>query len=151
MSLHNKLNKVKEKGEEKTIALRIPKGKAQILEKLAEYYETNVSSLIREMINNSLKELQKELIVLPEELALDMKREDGSIDKISYLPEVMGFLSQDLELYAFNLKDFSNDKEYEHFVLEDARLSVEHGNSLSASILSPITKKEHYFTKKGKK
>ena len=151
MSLHNKLKKVRGKGEEKTIALRIPKGKAQILEKLSENYGTNVSSLIREMIDNSLKELQKELIVLSEELALDVKREDGSIDKIRYLPEVMGLLSQDLELYNFTAKDFSTAKEYENFVIEDARLSVKYGNAEGASILSPITGKEYNFTKKGEK
>jgi len=151
MSLHNKLKKVKDKGDEKTIALRIPKGKAQILDKLAEYYGTNVSSLIREMIDNSLKELQKELIVLPKELGIELKRGDGSIDKVTYLPDVMGILSQDLESYHFGLKDFYNEKEHDNFIIEDARLSVECGMASSASVLSPITGKAHDFTEKGEK
>lgn len=53
MSLDKKLNKLESKGEEKKINLRMPKGKADVLEILAEHYGVTVSTLIREMIDNS--------------------------------------------------------------------------------------------------
>ena len=150
MSLHNKLKSVKGKGEEKTIALRIPKGRALILEKLAEYYELNTSALIREMIDDALIKLQKDLIVLPESLGLNIKLGEQE-EIVTYLPEVMELLSEDLGHHYFKLEDFCNNVEaYENFIIEDARLTVKHGMASGYDGSTPITKKEYSFQKEKK-
>lgn len=149
MSLHDKLKKVKDKGEEKTIALRMPRGKAMILEKLAEYYEINTSALIREMIDDSIMKLQKDLIVLPDNLGVKITQGDKERN-ITYLPDVIALLSNDSYGYAFNLMDFGGWEElYDTFVLEDAKLSVEKGLAMSHSGVTPITKKEYHFSVEG--
>ena len=82
MGLNNRLKRVKAIGEDKKITLRIPEGKASILEKLAKYYGTNTSSLIREMIDNSIMELQKEFIVINEtEGLVVVKYQSDSIEE----------------------------------------------------------------------
>ena len=75
MSLDKKLNKLDSRGEEKKINLRMPKGKVDILEILAEHYGINVSTLIREMIDNSLIQLQKELVVVGEGYGVKINNE----------------------------------------------------------------------------
>ena len=75
MSLDKKLNRLESKGEEKKINLRIAKGKADVLEILAEHYGVTVSTLIREMIDNSLTQLQKELVVVNEGLGIKIEND----------------------------------------------------------------------------
>ena len=147
MSLHNKLKKVKDKGEEKTIALRMPKGKVDLIEKLADHYGTNVSTLVREMIDESIRKLQLELIVLKDENGIEITKE-GESRMITYLPAVTEMLAPDLVMNNISEKDFCSDMEaLNHYFIEDNRLSVEHGFALSSSGVDLITKKEFNFTR----
>lgn len=151
MSLHNKLKKVKDKGEEKTIALRMPRGKVSILEKLAEYYDINTSALIREMIDDSIMKLQKDLIVFPDELGIEFTSE-GEKRLITYFPDVVALYTDDSYPYSFNLEDCNCSEELlDATVIEDARLSVECGLAAGHSGIAPISGKEFNFTKKGEK
>jgi len=151
MSLHDKLKKVKDKSEEKTVALRIPKSKAMILEKLAAYYDLNISALIREMMDDSIMKLQKDLIVFPDELGVKVKVNEK--DKlITYFPDIVAFYTDDSYPYHFTIEDCNCDKTLlDKKVIEDAKLSVEKGLSMSASGIAPVSKKEYYFIKKGEK
>jgi hypothetical protein len=150
MSLHNKLKTVKEKGEEKTIALRMPKSKVSILEKLAAYYDLNTSALIREMIDDSIMKLQKDLIVLPDELGVKFTSDTGRENLITYFPDIVALYTNDSYPYSFDLEDCKcNEDLLDRNVIEDARLSVECGLSFSHSGIAPISEKEYNFTKKG--
>lgn len=151
MSLHNKLKKVKDKGEEKTIALRIPKSKALILEKLAAYYGLNTSALIREMIDDSIMKLQKDLIVFPDELGVKVTSNKNE-ETITYFPDIVALYTDDSHPYSFNLEDCNcNEELLDATVIEDARLSVECGLALGNYGRAPISGKEYSFTKKGEK
>jgi len=150
MSLHNKLKKVKTKGEEKTIALRIPKNKVLILEKLSEYYDLNISALIREMIDESIMKLQKDLIVFPEDIGVTITS-DGKEEIIRYFPDIVSLYTDDSYPYSFKLEDCNcNEEVLDATVMEDARLSVEYGLALGNFGTTPISKKEYSFTKEEK-
>ena len=147
MGLHDKLKTVKEKGEEKTIALRMPRSKVSVLEKLAEYYGLNTSALIREMIDDSIMKLQKDLIVFPDELGIkSISNEEERL--ITYFPDIVAGLTNDAYPYTFNLKDCNcNEELLDATVIEDARLSVEKGIALFHSGVAPISGKEFNFEK----
>lgn len=150
MSLHNKLKQVKGKGEEKTIALRMQKGKVDLLDKLANHYGTNISTLVREMIDESIRKLQLELIVLDESNGVEIK-EEGESRLITYLPAVTELLAPDLTVNNLSDKDFCSDMEaFNHYYIEDNRLSVEHGFDLSSGGIDLITKKAFEFTRSKK-
>ena len=147
MSLHDKLKTVKEKGEEKTIALRMPRSKVNILEKLAEYYGLNTSALIREMIDDAIMKLQKDLIVLPDEMGVKATI-NGKEELITYFPDIVAGYTNDAYPYCFNLEDCNcNEEVLDATVIEDARLSVEKGIAMSNSGTAPISGKEFYFKK----
>lgn len=148
MGLHKKLKTVKEKGEEKTIALRMPKGKALILEKLADYYGLNTSALIREMLDESIIKLQKELIVLPDELGLKVTQ--GNKKRlVTYFPDVVALLTNDSMPYSIGKEDCECSEELTDLrVKEDARLSVEKGIAEGHSGITPYSHEEFNFTKK---
>jgi len=151
MSLHNKLKKVKDKGEEKTIALRMPRGKVSILEKLAEYYDINTSALIREMIDDAIMKLQKDLIVLPDKLGVKVTSNENE-ETITYFPDIVALYTDDSYPYSFNLEDCNCSEELlDATVIEDARLSVECGLASGNHGVTPISRKEYSFTKKGDK
>lgn len=145
MSLNEKLNMVRGRGEEKKITLRMQKGKVDLLEKLANHYDTNVSTLVREMIDESIRKLQLELIVLDDSNGIKVIEEGGE-RMITYLPDVTEVLAPDLTLNSVSIKDFCLDEEaFEHYFVENNRLSVEHGFALSSFAVSPISKKEYNF------
>ena len=151
MSLHNRLKSVKEKSEEKTIALRMPKGKASLIEKLAEYYGTNTSTLIREMIDEGIRKLEFERIVLPE--SLGEKVTLGGVEtNVTYLPAVVELLADEIALNGFGTEDFcgSNEK-FEEFYIEHTRLSVEHGMTSGSIFIAPFSKKEYHFKNENQK
>ena len=142
MSLNNRLKKVKAIGEEKKITLRIPESKAKILEKLAKHYGTTTSSLIREMIDNSIIELQKDFIVFDDELGLDVKDENGEYSKTTYLPSIIELIAPELEA-NFTEHDFcDNVQEYENFLVKDSELAKKHGRGLGISFISKISGEE---------
>lgn len=80
----------------KKINLRMPKGKVDVLEILAEHYGIPVSTLIREMIDNSLTQLQK-LVVVNEGLGVNIKNKLRE-EEIRYLPDIISILAPSLEL-----------------------------------------------------
>ena len=147
MGLHNKLKKVKGKAEEKTVALRIPKNKVEILEILAEYYDLNISSLIREMIDDSIMKLQKDLIILPDELGKKITI-NSKEELVTYFPDIVALNTDNAYPYSINLEDCNcNEELLDATVIEDARLSVEKGIAFSHSGAAPVSGKEFNFTK----
>lgn len=150
MSLDKKLNKLDSRGEEKKINLRMPKGKVDILEILAEHYGINVSTLIREMIDNSLIQLQKELVVVGEGYGVKINNEFGE-EEVRYLPDIISILAPSLELTTYSNEDFKTLEELDNFSIEHARLSVEFGLSEESHGISSISEKEYSFKKNQKK
>jgi hypothetical protein len=150
MSLDKKLNRLESKGEEKKINLRIAKGKADVLEILAEHYGVTVSTLIREMIDNSLIELQKELIVVNKGLGINITQSDNKYE-VRYLPDIISILAPNIELSSYGNEDFPDLEELDNFSIEHARLSVEYGLTNEATGISSISNKEYNFTKKNNK
>lgn len=144
MALKDRLNKLESNSEERKVNLRMPKNKVDLIEKLAIQYGTNISTLIREMVDNSIIELQKEFVLLDEQNGLKITREDESTDIIRYLPEIVEYTVPELRYYP-KREDFPSDEEYEDFVIENARYCVEYGNSLAISGITNITKKEYSF------
>lgn len=150
MSLHDKLKTVKEKGEEKTIALRMPMSKVNVLEKLAEYYGINTSALIREMIDESIMKLQKELIVFPDELGIEVTQGDKK-RLATYFPDIVNIYTNNAYPYAIRKEDCEcNEKLTDFRVKEDARLSVEKGMASSHSDTTPYSNEEFNFNREGK-
>ena len=145
MSLHDKLKQVKEKGEEKTIALRMPMSKVNILEKLAGHYGINTSALIREMIDESIMKLQKELIVFPDELGIEVSQ--GNEKRlVTYFPDIVALYTNDAYPYAIRKEDCEcNEKLTDFRVKEDARLSVEKGMAESHFGVTPYSNEEFDF------
>ena len=146
MSLDKKLNRLNSRGEEKKINLRMPKGKVDVLEILAEHYGINVSTLIREMIDNSLVQLQKELVVVSEGYGVKVNNEHGE-EEIRYLPDIISLIAPSIYIPGCARTDFRTEEEYDKYVVENERLSVEFGLSEESFIVSPITNKEFEFKK----
>ncbi len=146
MSLDKKLNKLDSRGEEKKINLRMPKGKVDVLEILAEHYGITVSTLIREMIDNSLVQLQKELVVVGEGYGVKVNNEFGE-EEIRYLPDIISLIAPSIFVSGCSRTDFRTVEEYDKYVVENERLSVEFGLSEESFIVSPITNKEFEFKK----
>ena len=128
MSLDKRLKKVKAIGDEKKITLRIPEGKAILLDKLAKHYGTNTSTLIREMIDDAILKLEHELIVVGDDYAVDFIQNNKQVKKVTYLPAMVELLTPDLTLYTYSSEDFCFDNDaYDNFRTEHNRLSKEHG------------------------
>lgn len=140
MSLNKKLKKLKNKGEEKQIALRMPKNKVDLIDRLAKHFGTNTSTLIREMVDDALIQLQRELVVLEKDNGLEVTKGDNSKEIITYLPSLMELLVPELYNYSSKREDFSSDKEYEEFFIKDAELSVRYGTSMAYSGNTPISR-----------
>ena len=141
MSLKDKLKKLENKGEERKVNLRMPKNKVDLLDRLAKHFGTNTSTLIREMIDDAIIQLQKELVVLEKDNGLKFIRTDESKKSITYLPSVIEALVPELYNYSCNREDFSSDEEYEAFYIKDAELSVRYGVTAGFSGTTPISKK----------
>ncbi len=150
MSLDKKLNKLDNRGEEKKINLRIAKGKADVLEILSEHYGVTISTLIREMIDNSLTQLQKELVVVNEGLGIKIENKYGK-HEVRYLPDIIGILAPNIELSSYGNEDFKTLEEVDNFSIEHARLSVEYGITQESHGISSISNKEYHFKKEYKK
>lgn len=150
MSLNKKLNKLDSRGEEKKINLRMSKGKVDILEILAEHYGINVSTLIREMIDNSLVQLQKELVIVGEGYGVKINNEFGE-EEVRYLPDIISLLAPSIHLPLCPRTDFPTLEEYEKYYIENEKLSVEYGLSEETYFISPISNKKFEFKKNRKK
>lgn len=148
MTLKDKLKGLENKGEERKVNLRMPKNKVDLLEKLAKQFGTNISTLIREMIDDAIMQLQKDLVVLDVEYGVEVTRKDATVETVTYLPSIVELVVPELTLNSYSRDDFSSDEEYDNFVSEDARLKVENGISTESSGFTPISKKEYKFIKK---
>jgi len=144
MDLNKKLTRIESKGEEKKINLRMQKGKAEVLEILAKNYGVTVSTLIREMIDNSLLELQRELVVVEEGLGITITEKDNNKREIRYLSSILELLAPDIE-YSGNSNDFKSLDEFDHFLVENSRLSVKYGTAFEANGIAPISEKSYHF------
>ena len=150
MGLNDRLKKVKAIGEERKLTLRIPESKAKILELLAEHYGTNISTIIREMIDDSIMKLQKDLIVLPDELGVKVTI-DGKKRLVTYFPDIVAIYTNDTFPYAIRKEDCSCSEEFtDATVKEDARLSVEKGMAESHFGVTPYSNEEFNFNREGK-
>ncbi|MGB3750771.1 MAG: hypothetical protein WA945_04335 [Arcobacteraceae bacterium] len=145
MSLKEKLNKLENKGEERKVNLRMPKNKVDLLDKLAKHFGTNTSTLIREMIDDAIIQLQRELVVLEKDNGIEVTKNDESKEMITYLPSVIELFVPELYNYSNKREDFSSDEEYESFYMKDAELSVRYGISAGFSGTTPISKKSIEF------
>jgi len=146
MSLKEKLKKLETKGEERKVNLRMPKNKVDLLDRLSKHFGTNTSALIREMVDDAIIQLQKELVVLEKDNGLEfIKNSDNSKKNISYLPSVIESLVPELYNYSCKREDFSSDEEYEEFYIKNAELSVKNGTSEAFSGITPISKKSISF------
>jgi predicted DNA-binding protein len=144
MNLNKKLDKLEPRGEDKKINLRMAKGKADILEILAKHYGITVSTLIREMIDNSLIELQKELVVVEEGLGLTITQENNQKKEIRYLPSIIEILAPDIE-YMSGINDFKTHEELDNYEIENGRLSVEYGLSFAITGTTTFSRKDYHF------
>lgn len=149
MSLDKKLNRIESLGEDKKINLRMPKVKVDMLERLAKHYDTNVSTIIREMLDDALIQLQKELIVLNDEAGATVTNGKGKKEIIKYLPDVFELTLPEIHKNGYARKEFSSDEEFERFFVENERLSIKYGMSLSCSGITPITNKKFEITEEG--
>ena len=146
MSLKEKLKKLETKGEERKVNLRMTKNKVDLLDRLSKHFGTNTSALIREMVDDVIIQLQKELVVLENDNGLEfIKNSDNSKKNITYLPSVIESLVPELYNYSCKREDFSSDEEYEEFYIKNAELSVKNGTSESFSGITPISKKSISF------
>lgn|GEM_PF-3472457 len=140
MSLKEKLNKLESKGEERKVNLRMSKNKVDLIDRLAKHFGTNTSTLIREMVDNALIQLQRELVVLEKDNGLEVTKGDDSKEIITYLPSLIELLVPELYNYSSKREDFSSDKEYEEFFIKDAELSVRYGTSMAYSGNTPLSR-----------
>ena len=146
MSLKEKLKKLETKGEERKVNLRMPKNKVDLLDRLAKHFGTNTSTLIREMIDDAIIQLQRELVVLEKDNGIEVTKNDESKEMITYLPSIIELFVPELYNYSSKREDFSSDEEYEAFYIKDAELSVRYGISGGFSGTAPISKKSIVFT-----
>ena len=153
MSLNSRLKKTRDRMEEKSITLRIPQNKVVLLEALANHYELTMSSLIREMIDDAIVELQKELLVVSEEAGLKIKRGSENEDYIvRFFPDMVEMIAPEIH-HILQRNDFCSDEAFDNARDQEFELSYQYGMSLGGSFID--TKgKEHVFgvsKDKGKK
>ena len=151
MSLTKRLSKSKDKGEEKVITLRMPQNKVQVLEYLSKHYGINMSTLIRDMIDDSLVKLAKENLLLSEDAGM-ITEMDGEKHNIRCFSDVLGFLVPELTI-KYEQDDIKTQKDIDKAMYEMVKLSYEHGFSMTDSWVNPEDNDEEVsrqFTKKTK-
>jgi hypothetical protein len=135
MSLDSKLKKTRDRVEEKSITLRIPQNKVVLLEALATHYELTMSSLIRELLDESIIKLQKELLVVSEEAGLKITRGDKNEPyTVRFLPDIVDLVAPELGMHL-QKNDFCSDEEFDDARIKEAELSYEYGTSLGTSFI----------------
>ncbi len=135
MSLNKRLSKSKDKGEEKVITLRMPQNKVQVLEFLSKHYGINMSTLIRDMIDESLVKLAKENLLLSEDAGMIIER-DNEKHNIRCYSDVLGFLVPELPI-KYDQDDIRTQKDIDQSIYEMVKLSYEHGLSTTKSWANP--------------
>lgn len=151
MSLNKRLSKSKDKGEEKVITLRMPQNKVQVLEYLSKHYGINMSTLIRDMIDDSLTKLAKENLLLSEDAGMIIDKDDGK-HNIRCFADVLSYLVPELPI-KYDEDDIKSHKDIDQAMYEMVKLSYEYGFSVTDEWTNPedndpeTTRK---FTKKTK-
>lgn len=149
MSLNKRLNKSKDKGEEKVITLRMPQNKVTILEILSKHYGLTMSTLIREMIDESITKLSKEHLLVSENTGLIVQDEStGEANNIRFLSDIVEHIAPELPV-RIKREDYYSDREFEEALFEEVKLSYEYGISTTSSWTHPDGQ-EYTFTKKTK-
>lgn len=151
MSLNKRLSKSKDKGEEKVITLRMPQNKVQVLEFLSKHYGINMSTLIRDMIDESLVKLAKENLLLSEDAGM-ITDIDGKKHNIRCFSDVLSFLVPELPV-KYDQDDIRTQKDIDKALFEMIKLSYEYGFSTTDSWVNPDDEDDDVretFTKKTK-
>lgn len=147
MSLNKRLSKSKDKGEEKVITLRMPQNKVQALELLSKHYGINMSTLIRDMIDESLVKLAKENLLLSEDAGM-ITEIDGEEHNIRCFSDVLGFYVPELPI-KYDSDDVKTQDDIDQSVFEMVRTSCEYGFGVNKLYDDPHGE-THTFTKKTK-
>ncbi|MDD2356708.1 MAG: hypothetical protein PHX13_02205 [Thiovulaceae bacterium] len=133
MSLNKRLNKSKDKGEDKVITLRMPQNKVTLLEILSKHYELSMSTLIREMIDESIIKLAKEHLILSEDAGLIFQNPlNGEQSNIRFYKDIVETIAPELPI-RLKIEDFCNDEAFDEAILEEMKLSFEYGFSVSGT------------------
>lgn len=151
MSLNKRLSKSKDKGEEKVITLRMPQNKVQVLEYLSKHYGINMSTLIRDMIDDSLVKLAKENLLLSEDAGMIIER-DNEKHNIRCFSDVLGYLVPELPI-KYDQDDIKSQKDIDQAIYEMVKLSYEYGFSVTDEWTNPEDNDQETsrkFTKKTK-
>lgn len=147
MGLNKRLNKSKDKGDEKVITLRMPQNKVVLLEMLSRHYGLTMSTLIREMIDESIVKLAKEHLVVSEDAGLIIQNEsDGEQKNICFYSDIVEYIAPELPV-RIKREDYCSDKAFDEAIFEEVKLSYEYGFSVTNSFVDP-SNKEHTFTNK---
>lgn len=152
MSLNKRLSKSKDKGDEKVITLRMPQNKVTLLEILSKHYDINMSTLIREIIDESIVKLAKEHLVVSEDAGFIFENKEGEKHNIRFFADIVDHFAPELDI-RFNPEDYCSKKEHEKAIFEHVKASYEYGFSLTDSWVNPDDNDEEisrHFTKKTK-
>jgi len=146
MGLNKRLNKSKSKGEEKVITLRMPQNKVMLLEMLSKHYELSMSTLIREMIDESITKLAKEHLVVSEDAGMIMQNESKEAQNIRFFSDIVEHIAPELPV-RIKREEFCNDSAFDEALFEEMKLSFEYGFSATAT-LTDSDGEEYTFKKK---
>ena len=146
MSLKKRLERLEIRGEEKKVNLRMQKDVVTLLEKLANHYGTNTSTLIREIIDDAIFELCKDFILLDEENGIEISHDNGKKTNVTYFPDVVELLTG--RSYSFPRSEFCSDEERDAFDIKNAEYSVKYGNSYACSGTTVHSKEDYSFESK---
>lgn len=146
MGLDKRLSKSKDKGDEKVITLRMPQNKVTLLEILSKHYGINMSTLIREIIDESIVKLAKEHLVVAEETGMIHQfTPDGEKHNIRFFTDIVDHVAPELNV-RIKRDDYESDKAFDDALFEEIKLGYEYGFS-STSSWTHSDGKEYAFKK----
>jgi predicted DNA-binding protein len=149
MSLNKRLSKSKDKSDEKVITMRMPQNKVTLLEILSKHYGLTMSTLIRDIIDESIVKLAKEHLVVSEDTGMLIDDEStGETNNIRFFSDIVEHIAPELPV-RIKREDFCTDKEFDKAISEEVKLSYEYGFSTTSSWTNPDGE-EYVFTKKTK-
>ncbi len=147
MSLNKRLNKSKDKGDEKIITLRMPQNKVMLLEILSKHYGLTMSTLIREMIDERIVKLAKEHLVVTEDAGFIFQNPSTEEQSnIRFYSDIVEHIAPELPV-RIKPEEFCSDRAFDKALFEEIKLSYEYGFSTTSSYIDPDDI-EHNFEKK---
>jgi predicted DNA-binding protein len=152
MSLDKRLSKTKEKSEEKIITLRMPQNKVTLLEILSKHYGLTMSTLVRDIIDESIIKLAREHLIVSEAAGLIIENKDGEKHNIRFFADIVDHFAPELDM-RLNREDYCSDKDHDKAMFEHVKASYEYGFSVTDSWVNPDDGDEDVFrtlTKKTK-